>query len=100
MEKSICNTVYIVHFITGEYSDRSERVDAVFSSEQKAKDYMAERYARLNDLGLNGSGESGADDRNLHNHETRYNEEVLMEFGGIDYTGGWYVIDGPHEVDG
>lgn len=75
--------VYIVHFTTGEYSDRSERVDAVFDSKEKADGFVAEMHAALDELGLH----DGGNESNTHNHDVRNSEKVLMRFGHIDYTG-------------
>jgi hypothetical protein len=88
--------IYIVHFTTGEYSDRSDRVDGVFDSKEKADRYLKEMTAALNELGLNNG--IGGNESNIGNSELRNSEEVLMRFGRIDYTGARYYIEGPFDL--
>ncbi len=87
--------IYIVHFMTGEYSDRSERVDKVFADKGKAEAYVTEMGHELDKLGLH----DGGDDRNVHDHDFRDDPEVLEKFGHIDYTGGRYYLAGPFAVE-
>ena len=88
-------SVYIVHFTTGEYSDRSEHVDSVFGSKEKADAYVEEKSRLLDEYGLHSAG----NDSGTHDHDLRQSEEVLSLFGHIDYTGARYYVDGPYEVE-
>lgn len=85
--------VFLVYVETGEYADHCETVEAIFDSYQKAEDYMLSRRKWLDELGLHAYG----DDSKIYDHNYRIEQSRLHNIQ-CDYTGTWYSMSGPHEV--
>jgi hypothetical protein len=88
--------VWVVWFGTGEYEDREEHIDCLFTSKVKADNYAIKKRKELNKLGLHIEGDCSR----RHDTDHRDSDAIRDKFGRIDYTGAWYDVSGPHEVKG